>query len=118
MNKATSETIAHRIKQAREKHGFNQARLASEAEITPAAISQIESGERTPSTPVLRKIATVLMVSTDYLLGKTNESELKDLLEDEGIQTFFRGFQGLSSQDQEHIKQQIEFLKSLKLKKK
>ena len=112
MNKASPKTIAQRIKTTREKRGFNQAKLASEAGITPAAISQIESGERVPSTPVLRKIASVLMVSTDFLLGESKETEFKDLLENENVQTFFRGFQGLSSKDQDLIKQQIDFLKS------
>lgn len=113
MNKdEIAQRVADRIKSSREAKGFNQARLASEAGITPAAISQIESGERTPSTPVLRKLASVLQVSSDYLLGNSNESELSDLLQDEKIQTFFRDYKNLSSDDQKQIKMLAEFLKS------
>lgn len=109
-------SIGTRIRQARERLGFNQAKLASEAEITPAAVSQIESGERTPSTPILKKIASVLRVSSDFLLGATDETELQDLLQDQNLQKFFRGYKDLGPKDQELIQQQIEFLKSQKKK--
>ena len=108
--------IGARIKQARERLGYNQAKLASEAEVTPAAISQIEAGERIPSTPILRKLASVLQVSADYLLGNTNDTELKDLLQDQKLQKFFRGFKDLNPKDQELIQAQIEFLRSHKKK--
>lgn len=111
MPKNPKKTIGDRIRSARERLGSNQARLAADAEITPAAISQIESGDRIPSTPILRKLASVLKVSTDYLLGVTDEIELKDLLQDEKVQQFFRGYQGLNPQDQEFIQKQIEILK-------
>lgn len=107
-----AQLVAARIKSTRELKGFNQARLAAEANITPAAISQIESGERTPSTPVLRKIASVLKVSSDYLLGDSDQSEINDLLQDEKTLTFFRDFKNLSPDDQTQMKQMAEFLKS------
>jgi len=117
MPKDTAEaSIGQRIRQARERLGYNQARLAQEAEITPAAISQIEGGERTPSTPILRKLASVLKVSTDFLLGVTKETELKDILQDDKVQKFFRGFQNLSASDQAFIEKQVELLKASKKK--
>jgi transcriptional regulator with XRE-family HTH domain len=108
--------IGQRIRQARERLGYNQAKLAQEAEITPAAISQIEGGDRTPSTPILRKLASVLRVSTDFLLGTTNDIELKDILQDDKVQKFFRGFQNLSPNDQEFIQKQVDLLKAPKRK--
>ena len=107
-----SALIAKRIKNAREKIGFNQAKLATEADITPAAISQIEAGDRMPSTPILRRLASALQVSTDYLLGVTDKSELKDVLEDQSVQKFFRGFQDLNESDKQFIQKQIDLLKS------
>lgn len=110
--------IGKRIKETREKVGFNQAKLATEADITPAAISQIEAGDRTPSTPILRRLASALQVSTDYLLGETDKAELKDLLQDQSVQKFFRGFQDLSEQDKIQIEKQIEFLRSMSKQRK
>ena len=106
------KSVAKRIKELREHRGLNQAQLAAQSEITPAAISQIESGNRMPSTPLLRRIAPVLGTSIDYLLGATDDVKMQDLLADESVQKFFRGYQSLSPQDQKVIQQQIEFLKS------
>jgi transcriptional regulator with XRE-family HTH domain len=119
MSKSSKDkSVAKRIKSVREEKGLTQAQLASQASITPAAISQIESGDRMPSTPILRRIASVLQVSIDYLLGATDEVEIRDLLTNEGIQKFFRNYQSLSAQDQQLIQQQIEFLRSKSSSKK
>lgn len=107
----TAKAIGNRIRLAREHLNYTQAKLSTEAKITPAAISQIESGDRIPSTPVLRKIASVLKVSTDFLLGNTNETKLEDLVQDENVQKFFRGYKDLSIDDQKFIQQQMELLK-------
>ena len=109
---SNASLIAKRIRESRERLGFTQAKLAAEAEITPAAISQIESGDRIPSTPILRRLAIALKVSVDYLLGSTNKSELSDILQDQSVQKFFRGFQGLSTEDKQFIEKQIELLRS------
>lgn len=101
-----------RITKTREVKGMNQAQLAEKAGITPAAISQIEKGHRVPSLPVLHRIASVLEVSLDYLMGKTDKSEIEDLLQSNNIQTFYRGFASLSGDDQDVIKKHIEFLKA------
>ncbi|KUO40381.1 MAG: hypothetical protein AVW05_03705 [Hadesarchaea archaeon DG-33] len=106
------KALKNRIIEARERKGINQAKLAQEAGITPAAISQIENGHRVPTIPVLHRIATVLGVSMDYLSGKTDESEVQDLLQHENAKAFFRGFQSLDSEDQETISKLIEFLKN------
>lgn len=108
--------IGLRIKKTREKLGFTQLKLALSAEITPAAISQIEAGLRIPSTPVVIKIASSLKVSTDFLFGVTDEPILKDLLQNKELQKFFQGFKDLSPKDKGIIHSQIEFLKSQKKK--
>jgi len=104
--------LCKRITESRIKRQINQAQLAEMAGVTPAAISQIENGLRTPTIPVLNSIATVLEVSLDYLIGKSNESELKDLLQHNDIKTFYRGYSSLGSKEKEVIKKHIEFLKS------
>lgn len=108
----SGSSVGARIKKVRENLGMTQAKLATDAEVTAAAISQIEAGDRVPSSPILRKIAAVLAVSTDFLLGKTEKSEIEDLLQNDRVQKFFRGFSDLNAKDKELIEQQIEFLKS------
>lgn len=113
MGKASKDkNVAKKIRSVREQKGLTQAQLAAQSEVTPAAICQIEAGDRTPSTPILRRIASVLNVSIDYLLGAADEVDIKDLIHDENVRKLFRGYQSLSANDQKLIEQQIEFLKS------
>lgn len=106
------QILRKRITKTRESHGMNQAELAKKADVTPAAISQIEKGTRVPTIPVIHRIADVLGVSLDYLTGKTDTSELQDLLQHADFVAFFRGFESLGSEDKETIKKHIDFLKS------
>jgi transcriptional regulator with XRE-family HTH domain len=106
------EILRKRITETRESQGMNQAELAEKAGVTPAAISQIEKGTRVPTIPVLHRIANVMGVSLDYLTGKTDTSELQDLLQHDDFVTFFRGFESLGNEDKDLIKKHIEFLKS------
>jgi transcriptional regulator with XRE-family HTH domain len=106
------EVLGKRITETRKNRQLNQAELALQAGVTPAAISQIEKGLRVPTTPVIHSIARVLGVSIDYLTGKTDKTELQDLLQDDQVKAFFRGFESLKDADKELIRKQIEFLKS------
>jgi transcriptional regulator with XRE-family HTH domain len=104
--------LPKRITEERKKRGLSQAQLADKAGVTPGAISQIENGQRIPTIPVLSGIARVLGVSIDYLTGKSEKSELEDLLQQEEVKIFFRGFQELDPEDQKTIIKQIEFMRS------
>lgn len=114
MKEFDKELLRQRITRSRKEKNLNQAQLAEKSGVTPAAISQIEKGSRTPTIPVLQRIASVLNVSIDYLLGKTDETELDDLLHDKEVRTFFRGFQSLDSEDKETIEKMVDFFKSKK----
>ena len=65
--------IGSRIKILREQSGLNQKELASKLQIANSTMSQYESGQRIPSDDLKLKIAELFNVSTDYLLGRTND---------------------------------------------
>jgi len=65
--------ITIKIKHLREEAGWNQAALAKQSGVSPAAISLIEKGERVPSMVVTRKLASALMVSIGELTGESPE---------------------------------------------
>ncbi len=111
MKRNDNDILKKKIKEERQRLGINQAQLAEKAGVTPAAISQIEKGLRTPTMPVLKRIAEVLGVSIDYLSGNTSRPELHDLLQNEQVQAFYRGFQSLQPEDKKTILKNIEFLK-------
>jgi len=106
--------VKERILKERLSQGLSQVELSRRAKISPAALSQIEKGTRVPSTPVLYRISNALGVTLDFLVGSTDSSELNDLLQNEEVRAFYKGFKGLSLEDKETIIKNIEFLKSQK----
>lgn len=109
-----TSTVGKRIKEKREEAGWTQTGLAKIAGITPSALSQIESGDRFPSTLVLHKLAKALSTSIDYLLDNKKEEDLSDLLRNKEIEVLFRTFKDLSKKDKDMILEHIKFLKSKK----
>ncbi|WP_017754959.1 helix-turn-helix domain-containing protein [Calidifontibacillus oryziterrae] len=61
--------IQTRIKSRRKELKMTQSDLAKKAGLQPPAISQYESGVRSPSFEALRKLSVALDVSTDYLMN-------------------------------------------------
>ena len=55
-------SLAYTIKQAREVQGISQGQLARNTKLHYSYISRVESGERTPEPPVLRKLSNALEV--------------------------------------------------------
>ncbi len=106
-----SIALTQKIREGMERLGINQAELARRAGITRSALTQILSGDRIPSTPVLLPIAGVLGVSMDFLLGKSNASEIEDLLQNDAIRELVKGFLSLTASDQQRVLQMIDILR-------
>ena len=64
-----SDTIAQRIRRRRRELDFSQAELGAMADIGSNSISTYERGTIAPSIPTLRKLATALDVTTDWLVN-------------------------------------------------
>lgn len=68
--------IGKRIREARERLGWNQSELARQISKPRQHLSQIEQGKQQPRAELLLELAAVLGVTTDYLLGReTDDSE-------------------------------------------
>ena len=66
----------NRIKQVRKAKGYSQQSLAKELNVNQTAVSQWERGITTPSNALLKKLSQLLEVSTDYLLGLSNDKNV------------------------------------------
>jgi len=99
-------SFGQRLKQIRElsKPPLTQSELAARAGLTPAALSQIEAGERNPSFKTLRQLAHALHTSVGVLLGEA-QPDLPPAYD-----AFFRDLEKLDPTDLDKIRDYAAFL--------
>lgn len=100
-----ADLFVQRLKAARELRVWNQTDLATRAGLPPSSIAHFEGGKRKPSFDTLRRLANALEVTTDYLLGRTDQPALA-----ESGDPLFRDVSKLTGNDRELAK---DFLKML-----
>ena len=66
-------TFPERLKELRIKTNSKQTDIAEMLGVQPRAIRFYESGDREPSIEFINKLADYFNVSTDYLLGRSND---------------------------------------------
>ena len=62
-----------RLKAARQSHGWSQRELGRRCGFGESQIRKYENGESDPSSTFLKLMADQLEVSTDYLLGRSDD---------------------------------------------
>ncbi len=75
--KAENIQIGFRVKQAREAAGLTQERLSELMDVTAQYLSGVERGAVGLSVPVLLRLCSILLVSSDYIL--TGDVEYSDV---------------------------------------
>ena len=77
--------FGNKLKELRTQNGLTQQQLATQLGVTKSVVSFYERQERTPSPEVLRKMAAVFRVSTDFLLDidSTKRLDVSDLDDDD-----------------------------------
>jgi len=68
--------LGSRIKAERKRHGITQELLAEWTGISQSFLWEIEAGRKAPAIQTFYNIASTLRVSTDYLMGLSNENKL------------------------------------------
>lgn len=76
-NSFNKEIYLQRLKEIRKERKMTQAVLAKKLNTTNSVISRYESGKTFILTSFLIEYAKIFNVSTDYLLGLSNNKELK-----------------------------------------
>lgn len=66
-----------RIAYMREKRGLTQEDLSNKLGISRASLSHYETNRRQPDYETLRNIANLFDISTDYLLGRTDDPHIE-----------------------------------------
>lgn len=106
-------TLLSRTKEIAKKRGMSMESLANKVGISKSGIYQWDKHEPKPST--IQKVADVLHVSTDYLLGRTDEmnatssdKKVADILDDETILAF-DGME-IAEEDKEKLREYARFI--------
>lgn len=68
--------LGTRLKDLRNQEKLTQKQLAEKINVTHVSISGYESGNRSPDTDTLQRLADFFGVSTDYLLGRSDTAAL------------------------------------------
>jgi len=84
-----------------------QAQLADARDLTPAAISQIEAGERVPAFKTILAIAKALKTTPDDLMG-IETSQLDPSLQE--LSGLFKDLKAISHDDLEKVKDFAKYL--------
>lgn len=74
----TEAVFGERLQQARKMTGISQRQAAEEFGITKVGYQNYEYARRSPSLEMLPRLAKFFRVSTDYLLGLSDEPQLPD----------------------------------------
>lgn len=120
-----NQILAKRLKLLREEKGFLQKFVADKIGVRSNTLSGYENGTRTPDPSIIAKLAELYNVSTDYLLGRTDARELtieekldKALQLRDGENIYFYDMEGLSDDDIEMLKKQLELYREMSEKRK
>lgn len=104
--------FSERLKTLRKEAGLTQVDVASKLGISQPAYASWERGVKKPTQENLVKIAQILSVSVDYLVGNSDSTE--DKLDN--IELLFRmNSRGLTDEEKEIFKKElIEFMEERK----
>lgn len=108
MNEEEKKLMGMRIKQCRIEKKLSQERLAELLDMKRTNIANYEAGRVIPPGNVLRDLADIFTVSTDYLLGRETSGE---------VDTIAAHFEG-DEFTKEEIQEILEYAKYLKSKRK
>ena len=80
-------TFRFKIRELREKYGYTQKKMSELLGIERSTYTYYETGKTEPSLRVLRKMAVVFHVSTDYLVDM---SDTKNSIEEKMLSHYWR----------------------------
>lgn len=92
-----------RVESKLKEKNLTRAGLAEHLDLSRNAISQFFLRKRRPNIDTLMKIAEALSVSVDFLVGRTEESEVVDLLQHKYVADLVQGFVKLSPAEQKSL---------------
>ena len=111
------------LKELRTQKGLTQSELSKALNVSASSIGMYEQGRREPDTTTLAEIAAYFNVTTDYLLGRTDQPHdphtppaTGPQKEDEGGTILMRAQNELDPDELQQLENMAEYFLDKKLK--
>ena len=101
--------LGDKIKQLRKEHNLSQEQLAQKVDSVKSLIWKYEKNQASPSADMIKRIAMIFNVSSDYLLFDESEKENISRISDKGL---LRQLEEIDTMD-EKIKEHVKFFLEL-----
>jgi len=110
--KLEKETLAKRLREAREYLGLSQEYVAQQTDISRPAISEIEGGRRKVDSLELKRFSKLYGRPIEYLLGNAAEEEEAIGVSADPLEGKLRAMtRELTGEDREEIIRFVEYLR-------
>ena len=103
-------SLSNRIKVIRTEKGWKQSELAERVGISQKQISSYETGNSTPPTDILIKLAEVFEVSLDYLAFEAQGQNARINVKDRELLRRFETLDQFSEEERKLIKDVIDLV--------
>ncbi len=110
-------TIGNRISDLRNKFNLTQDQLAKKVGISRSALSHYEKDRRDPDYDTLKMLANFFEVTTDYLLGRTDdphsteEEDFQAFINDPELQRWYKELPKSKEEDLQRLRKMWEIFK-------
>lgn len=111
-SKAYFRALGVRIMQLRKQQGFTQAELARAIEVSQQTVWAMELGDRRVTLPLVSKLAKVLVVSVEELIGITSPMRARARRRSPKIERHAAPIQRLTKTQQRFVVRIIDVLES------
>ena len=99
-----------RIKLLREEKRLRQDELAKILDVSPSAIGMYERDEREPNDVITLKLADFFNVTTDYLLGKSDNRNVENDKEHLKIDLSTKEYKNITEEQKKQIEDFAKFV--------
>ncbi|GAA5418018.1 hypothetical protein Pryu01_03096 [Paraliobacillus ryukyuensis] len=104
-------SVGSRITELRKKMNLTQEDFAKKIGISRSALSHYEKDRREPDYETIRNISNVCDVTTDYLLGKTDNPNKSSTSE---TNRAFNNFDDITDQEKDYLEEQLRIFRKLR----
>lgn len=110
------ELLKNRIIEQRKKRDWSQTEFAKRMSVGRSTVAMWETGDRVPDTTTIHRLSEIFDVSSDYLLGLTDDTSPKDKsiddeLNDPELGLWFKELKDAPEEKREELRQIWDIIK-------